>query len=428
MNSNTPSLTSTEPRQGTSAANQLAYERLTQAEPVLVDIKPALEVVPGMTARTILTSGAPMPWHEYYGGQRNAIIGGAIYEGLASSPEDADEQLSDGTIHLAATHDHGCVGSVAGIYTASMPVFVVKNTRHGNVAFCNFYEGESRRRLNYGVFDDEVADGLRFIETELAPTLRTAVLRTGGIPLKPLIGRALRMGDELHSRNTAATTLFARALTPHLVDMAAEGDRDKVQRALRFLTESDYFFLRLAMAAGKATADAARNITGSSVVTAMTISCSNYAIRVSGLGDRWFPGPLPEVSCKLFEGYTDDDIEWIGGESHITETVGLGGFAQAAAFGLQAYQGGSAHEMARWNELMYSITTGEHPDYLIPYFGFRGSPVGIDVHKVLATGVTPVIDGGLAGKDGGQIGAGLLHAPLQCFADAAAALDATDES
>lgn len=429
MTSNTPSLTSAPRSQrDTSAANQLAYDRLTQAEPVLVDIKPALDVVPGMTTETILTSGAPMPWSDYYGGQRNAIIGGALYEGLASSAEDADAKLSDGRIRLAATHDHGCVGSVAGIYTASMPVFVVENTRHGNVAFCNFYEGESRRRLNYGVFDEEVADGLRFIERDLAPTLRAAVLRTGGIPLKPLIGRALRMGDELHSRNTAATGLFVRELTPHLIDMAAEGDRDSVQTALRFLTESDYFFLRLAMAAAKATADAARDIPGSSVVTAMTISCRNYAIRVSGLGDRWFHGPLPDVSCKLFEGYTEDDIEWIGGESHITETVGLGGFAQAAAFGLQAYQGGSAVEMARWNELMYSITTGEHPDYLIPYFGFRGSPVGIDVRKVLATGVTPVIDGGLAGKNGGQIGAGLLHAPLQCFTDAAAALDGLHES
>ena len=424
MTTKPPSMTSVSlPGRDTLTANRIAYARLTESDPVLVDIRSALDAVPGMTPDTILTSGAPMRWEEYYGGQRNAVIGGALYEGLADSVEDADAKLGDGRIRLAATHDHGCVGSVAGIYTASMPVFVVEDALHGNVAFCNFYEGESRRRLNYGVFDDGVAEGLRFIEQGLAPTLRTAVLRSGGIPLKPLIGRALRMGDELHSRNTAATGLFARVLTPHLVDMAADGERDSVQTALAFLSASDYFFLRLAMAAAKATADAARDIPGSSVVTAMTISCRSYAIRVSGLGDRWFHGPLPEVSCKLFDGYTQDDIEWIGGESHITETVGLGGFAQAAAFGLQAYQGGSAQEMARWNESMYQITTGEHPDYLIPYFGFRGTPVGIDVHKVVATGVTPVIDGGLAGKDGGQIGAGLLHAPLQCFVDAAAALD-----
>jgi hypothetical protein len=195
----------------------------------------------------------------------------------------------------------------------------------------------------------------------------------------------------------------------------SSGKIEPVRQALRFLYASDYFFLRLAMAAAKATADAARDVEGSSVVTAMTISCRNYAIRVSGLRDEWFLGPLPEVEGSLFDGYTDDHIEWIGGESHITETVGLGGFAQAAAFGLQAYQGGSAAETVRLNESMYEITVGEHPDYLIPYFGFRGTPVGIDVVKVVTSGVVPVIDGGLAGKNGGQIGAGILRAPIECF-------------
>ncbi len=408
-------------RTARDAANALAVRRLTEADPVLVDIRPAGDAVPGMTPNTILTSGAPLPWSEYYGGQRNAVIGGALYEELASTADEADAMLSDGRITLGSTHDHGCVGSVAGIYTASMPVFVVENRASGNLAFCNFYEGESRRRLNYGVYDDEVFNGLRFVEHDLAPVLRDAVRAAGGIALKPVIARALRMGDELHSRNTAATTLFTRDLVPYLIDLVEEGRADVVRAALRFLYASDYFFLRLAMAAAKATADSARDIPGSSVVTAMTISCRNFAIRVSGLGDEWFLGPLPQVEGTLFEGYTDDDIEWIGGESHITETVGLGGFAQAAAFGLQAYQGGSAAEMIRLNESMYDITVGEHSDYLIPYFGFRGTPVGIDVGKVVATGLVPVIDGGLAGKNGGQIGAGILRAPIECFEAAEAA-------
>jgi hypothetical protein len=396
-------------------ANAEAVGRMTGAEPVLIDVAAAGDVVPGMTAQTILTSGPPMPWDEYYGGQRNAVIYGALYEGLASDPEDAGAKLSDGRITLAATHDHGCVGSVAGIYTASMPVFVVENTVRGNRAYCNFYEGESRHRLNYGSYNDEVRAGLDFLRNGLAPVLRDVIRASGGIALKPLIGRALRMGDELHSRNTAATTLFARELTPHLIDYAVRESAEPALTVLRFLFASDYSFLRLSMASAKAMADAARDVPGSSVVTAMTISCRNFAIRVSGLGDEWFLGPLPEVSCKLFEGFTDDDVQWIGGESHITETVGLGGFAQAAAFGLQAYQGGSATEMIKMNSLMYDITVSEHPDFLIPYYGFRGTPVGIDVFKVTTTGVTPVIDGGLAGKNGGQIGAGILRAPLDCF-------------
>ncbi len=391
---------------------------MTGADPVLVDVQAAGDAVPGMTANTILTSGPPMPWPEYYGGQRNAVIYGALYEGLAADPDDADARLRDGRIVLGATHDHGCVGSVAGIYTASMPVFVVENGPGGNRAYCNFYEGESRHRLNYGSYDDDVRRGLDFLRDELAPVLKEVIGASGGVPLKPLIGRALRMGDELHSRNTAATTLFTRELTPQFLDYAVRVSSTRALSTLRFFFASDYSFLRLSMAAAKAMADAARDVPASSVVTAMTISCRNFAIRVSGLGDEWFSGPLPEVSCKLFDGFTPDDVEWIGGESHITETVGLGGFAQAAAFGLQAYQGGSAQEMVRMNMAMYEITVAEHPDFLIPYFGFRGSPVGIDIVKVNQTGITPVIDGGLAGKDGGQVGAGILRAPLECFAAA----------
>ena len=407
------------------AANAESVRRMTGADPVLVDVQPAGEAVPRMAPNVILTSGPPMPWDRYYGGQRNAVIYGAIYEGLATDPDDADARLRDGRIVLASTHDHGCVGSVAGIYTASMPVFVVRNTVGGNQAYCNFYEGESRHRLNYGSYNDEVRRGLDFLRDELAPVLQQVIRGSGGIPLKPIISRALRMGDELHSRNTAATTLLTRELTPQFIEYAASASKERALTALRFFFASDYSFLRLSMAAAKAMADAARDVTASSVVTAMTISCRNFAIRVSGLGDEWFLGPLPEVSCKLFDGFTDDDVEWIGGESHITETIGLGGFAQAAAFGLQAYQGGSAAEMVAMNSLMYDITVAEHPDFKIPYFGFRGTPVGIDVFKVIEKGIQPVIDGGLAGKGGGQVGAGILRAPLDCFAAAAAAWSRT---
>ena len=403
------------------AANAEAVRRMTGAEPVLVDVLPAGEAIPGMARGVILTSGPPMDWQHYYGGQRNAVIYGALYEGLADDAGDADAKLTDGRIVLGSTHDHGCVGSVAGIYTASMPVFVVQNAAGGNRAYCNFYEGESRHRLNYGSYNDDVRRGLDFLRDELAPVLQEVVRSTGGIALKPLIGRALRMGDELHSRNTAATTLFTRELMPQLIEYASATSKQRALTTLQFFAASDYSFLRLSMAAAKAMADAARDVPAASVVTAMTISCRNFAIRVSGLGDEWFRGPLPEASCKLFDGFTDSDVEWIGGESHITETVGLGGFAQAAAFGLQAYQGGSAEEMIRMNSDMYQITVAEHPDFKIPYFGFRGTPVGIDIVKVAETGIRPVIDGGLAGRNGGQIGAGILRAPAECFAAAVAA-------
>jgi len=307
------------------------------------------------------------------------------------------------------------VGSVAGIYTASMPVFVVENRTFGNRGFCNFYEGESRRRLNYGVYDEEVRGGLDFIRDVIGPVIADAVRDASGIALKPMIKRALHMGDEMHSRNTAATLLFSQELTPHLLNLSTQAD-DRVKQTLAFLKQSDYFFLRLSMAAAKATADGAHGVAESSVVTAMTISCQDFAIRVSGL-DGWFRGP-PAIAddVKLFDGFGREDVEWVGGESHITETIGLGGFAQAAAFPLQAYQGGSPQAMVDLNQAMYDITVGESEHYRIPYLKYRGTPTGIDVFRVVETGVVPVIDAGLAGKEGvGQIGAGILRAPPECF-------------
>ncbi|MDE0384848.1 MAG: DUF1116 domain-containing protein [Defluviicoccus sp.] len=401
-------------------ANGLAFERLSAAEPVLVDIRPAIEVLPGMTPATVLTSGPPMEWERYAGGQRDAVIGGALFEGLASDADDAARKLERGEIAVDGCHDYGAVGSLAGIYTASMPVFVVENRHAGINGFCNMYEGTDPRRLNYGVYDEGVRERLLFVQDVIAPVLAAAVRAAGGIPLKPIMRRALHMGDELHSRNTAASLLFTRELFPHLLGLDP-AMRGAVERTVTALTEDHYFFLRLSMAAAKCTADAAAGIEGSSVVTAMAFNCNNFAIRVSGLGETWFTGPHASVDARLFEGHTEDEIAWMGGESTIAETVGLGGFAQAAAFPLQDYQGGSAPAMVERNLALYAIAVGENPDYRIPYLGYRGTPTGIDIHRVVETGILPVMDIGIAGRDGGQIGAGIVSAPVECFEAALAA-------
>jgi len=398
-------------------ANAEVLERLWASEPVLVDVRPALDVVPGMTPETVLTSGAPLAWDGYYGGQRSGLIGGALYEGLAVDAEEADALIRAGKIRIATCSEHGCVGSLAGIYTASMPVFVVENAKGGNRAFCNLFEGPSPARLNYGVYNETVRTSLGFIGAVIGPVLGEAVRRAGGVPLRPIVRRALHMGDELHSRNTAATLLFTRELFPTLLELADER-RDEVQQTLEYLGSSDYFFLRLSMASSKATADAAHGVEGSSIVSAMTFSCRTFAIRVSGLGDTWFEAPMPPMEPKLFDGYTGEPSRYMGGESIINETVGLGGFAQAAAFPLQEYQGGSAERMVETNLEMYEITAGEHPEFKIPFLGFRGVPTGIDVYRVVDTGIAPAMDIGVAGRGGGQIGAGVLRAPLACFEEA----------
>lgn len=405
-----------------NAANQRAFERLCAADPVLKDVRRAIDVVPGLTRETILTSGPPMPWTDYEGGQRDAVIGGAMFEGLAATREEAEAKLSSGEIRVAGCHDFGCIGSLAGIFTASMPVFVVENVAGGNVGYCNMYEGTNPRRLNYGVYDEGVRERLLFVNDVVAPVIGDAVRHAGGIPLKPLMRRALHMGDELHSRNTAASMLFTRELFPHMLDLVAD-NREGVEKTLTALTEDHYFFLRLSMAAAKATADHAHDVEGSSMVTAMALNCRNFAIRVSGLGDAWFLGPHATIQAKLFEGHSEDEITWMGGESIIAETIGLGGFAQACAFPLQQYQGGSAAAMVERNEELYEITIGENPDYKIPYLGYRGTPTGVDIFRVLETGVTPAMDMGIAGRDGGQIGAGVVRAPMPCFEAAADAYE-----
>ena len=401
-------------------ANELAFEKLTASEPILRDIRPAIEVLPGMTATVILTSGVTMPWGEYTGGQREAIIGGALFEGLAGGREEAIHRLDNGEIRVKGCQDYGCVGSLAGIYTASMPVFVVENRTFGNLGYCNLYEGTNPRRLNYGVYDTGVHERLMFIQEVVAPVIAEALRTSEGIPLKPVMQRALHMGDELHSRNTAASLLFMSELFPLLLT-ADINRQEAVKQSLEAITADHYFFLRLSMAAAKATADAAHGIDGSSMVTAMTFNCRGFSIRVSGLGDELFPGPHASVEAKLFDGHSEDEITWMGGESPIIETIGAGAFAQAAAFPLQQYQGGTPQAMIERNLELYGITVGENPDFHIPYLCYRGTPTGIDIFRVLETGTLPSMDIGIAGRDGGQIGAGIVHAPRECFEAAAQA-------
>lgn len=400
-----------------AAANAEAFRRMTTAEPVLVDIRPAREVVPGMDSRRVLTSGPALAWTDYEGGQREGLIGGVLFEGWARTRDEAIALLDSGAVAVGACQDHSCVGSLAGIYTPSMPVFVVEDRASGRRAFCNMYEGKSRKRLNYGIYDDQVQAQLKMVETILAPTLAAAVRDMGGVPLKPIMVRALNMGDELHSRNTAASLLFARELTPSFLRLYASM-AGQVEKTLELLTEDNYFFLRLSMASAKVAADLAHGVEGSSLVTAMAFSCKEFAIRISGL-DGWIRGPHASVEAKLFDGHDASEITWMGGESPITETIGLGGFAQAGAPTLQAYQGGSYEAMMDRNAALYRITQDENPDFKIAAFGYRGTPTGIDLFRVLDEGVLPVMDIGIAGNGGGQIGAGVVSAPVECFRKAA---------
>lgn len=407
------------PAPATAEANATALGRLFGCEPRMVAVASAGDVIPGMKPNLILTSGPTLPFQLYSGGQRAALIGAAIYEGFADNPPNAEQAFARGDVVVAGCQELGAVGSLAGVTTASMPVVVVEDACSGDRAYCTLYEGDAADRLNYGMFTPTTRQNLDHLRDNIGPALDAVVQRHGPVELKPIMERALTMGDELHSRNIAATSLFTRSLLP---SFAAVGEEQR--RALaEYLAIGDYFFLRLAMPAAKVMANAMRGASGSSIVTSMAFSCKEFGIQVSGTGDRWFSGPLPTFEAmRLYPGFSEDEIEFMGGESVITEVVGLGGVAQAAALPLQRSSGGDAATMIARTEAMYAICAGEHPAFRIPLLDYRGVPVGFDVNAVASTGITPFLDIGIAGVKGGQIGGGVARAPLEPFVQAAEAL------
>ncbi|OZD01207.1 hypothetical protein CH275_21070 [Rhodococcus sp. 06-235-1A] len=414
-----------------ATANATAAGRLVTSDPVLVDIRPAGEVIPGMRPEVILTSGAPLPWGAYHGGQRRAIVGAAVFEGLAVDEADADRKLSAGEISVHAGHDHSTVGSLTGVCTWSMPTVVVRDVANGTVGYCRINEGPSTESLTFGAWSDGVRDRLAEIRDVVAPAFGTVVRSIGGIELRPVIRRALALGDDLHSRHTAAGSLLRNIVLEALLDSVGDLTDHERTALARYLREAEYLFLHLAMAAAKAAADAASNVPGSSVVTAMVLSECEFALRVSGLGDEWFRGALPDPSTlrgRLADGVDHHDLGYVGGESLITEVIGLGGMAAATAPALQNSSAGSARAMHDLTLAMYDITVTEHPNYLIPALDFRGVPVGIDAAAVAATGVVPAVHLGATLERGGHAGAVLFEPPLEPFVEASRALGALNTS
>jgi len=402
-------------------ANAEAVERLLAAEPRVVGIGIAREVVPGMTDRTILHAGPPVDWTRMCGPMRGAVIGGLIYERLASTPEEAQALAASGGVSFAPCHHHDAVGPMAGVLTASMPVWIVENATFGNRAYCTLNEGLGKV-LRYGAFSGEVIERLNWMRDELAPILAAAIEAHGPIDLRSLIAQALQMGDEGHNRNRAGTSLLIRELAPHLVRL--DVDREAVARVLAFLNGNDHFTLNLTMPAGKCALDAAAGIAGSSLVTVMARNGTEFGIRVSGTGDRWFTAPAPIVDGLYLPGFTAEDAAPDIGDSAITETAGYGGFAMAASPAIVQFVGGSPSLAFETTKRMRRITLAESRAYQIPALGFRGTPTGIDVLKVVETGVVPAINTGIAHKKPGvgMVGAGLVTPPLRCFAEAARAL------
>ncbi|MFC6086236.1 YlbE family protein [Sphaerisporangium aureirubrum] len=399
-------------------ANATAVARMMSARPRLVGARPASEVLE-LPPRTFLHAGPPVDWERASGPMRGALIGAALFEGLAADAEEAERLLVAGGVNLDSCHHHRTVGPMAGVVSPSMWMLEVADEEHGGTAYCSLNEGLGKV-LRYGAYGPEVVERLRWMGEVLGPVLAAALALSGPIDLRSLIAQALQMGDELHNRNRAATSLLVRELAPAIVDASPR----YAAEVLRFVNGNDHFFLNAGMAAGKVSADAARGVPGSSMVVAMARNGTDFGIQVSGLGDRWFTGPAGVPDGLYLGAYGPQDANPDIGDSTITETCGLGGFAMAAAPAIVRFVGGDVSDAITATRSMYEITLAEHPAYQIPGLGFRGTPTGIDVTLVARTGVLPVVNTGIAGRVAGtgQVGAGLVSPPAEAFVAALTAL------
>jgi hypothetical protein len=398
-------------------ANARALDIINASHPMIAGIGTAIRHIPGMRENLILHAGPPVTWERMCGPMKGAVMGALIYEGKAKDGEEARRLATSGKIDFEPCHHHGTVGPMAGVVSPSMPVWIIENSEHGNRAYCTLNEGLGKV-LRYGAYSDEVIERLRYMEKALAPVLSQALMMHGEVDLRMLIAQALQMGDEGHNRNKAGTSLLIRELAPYIVE--AEASEKDTAAALKFMHGNDHFFLNLTMPAGKCALDPVMNITGSTVVTAMARNGTDFGIRVSGLGERWFTAPAPRVMGLYFTGYGDDDANPDIGDSTICETYGIGGFAMAAAPAIVEFVGGTPADADRFTLSMYDITVGESKNFRIPALGFRGTPTAIDVLKVVETGIVPAVNTGIAHREPGigQVGAGLVEPPISVFEEA----------
>lgn len=411
-------------REKIEAANREAVERIINSRPVLVGYDKAINVIPGMKKNMIIHAGPPIKWENMCGAMKGAVTGAIVFEELAKDIEEAEKVAASGEIEFSPCHEHNTVGSMAGVTSASMYVHIVENKTYGNVSYTNLSEQLSKI-LRMGANDQSVIDRLVWMRDVLGPMLKEAMEIAGEIDLRLLLSQALHMGDECHNRNVAGTTLLIQALSPYLIKTSFS-EKNKVD-VFNFVASSDYFSGPTWMALAKNALDSAHGIEYSTILTTMARNGVEFGIRVSGMeGNTWFTGPSQKVIGPLFAGFKPEDSGLDIGDSAITETYGIGGFAMSAALAIVSLVGGTVDEAINTTKKMYEITTTENPNVTLPILNFKGVPTGIDLRKVLESGMLPVINTAIAHKEAGigMIGAGITNPPMECFKKAALGLAA----
>jgi hypothetical protein len=401
-------------------ANDLAVERMMTAHPITVGVARALDVIPGMHDNLLLHAGPPVTWERMSGPVKGAMIGSLLFEGKAKSPEEAESMLASGKVEFAPCHHHSAVGPMAGVIAPSFLVYVVEDKVHGGRAYSGLNEGRGKV-LRMGAYSQEVLEKLHWMNDTLGPLLNDALQECGGVDVVEMLVKALHMGDDGHNRLDAASLVYTTELAPSIVKVAK--DTQTAADIIKFLGANALSILNPVMAACKTMSDAAANIEGSSIVTVMARNGTDFGIRVSGLGDQWFVDQAKVVNALYFPGFTEKDACRDIGDSVITETAGIGGFAMAGAPAIVKFISGTAEDAVNATMEMYEITHAEHSVFNIPALNFRGTPTGIDIRKAVEKKLLPRLNTGVAHKDPGvgQVGAGVVTPPMRIFEEALAA-------
>ena len=399
-------------------ANEEIVQRMREAQPNLVDVKYAKEVIPELShgKKIILHAGPPIKFENMTGPMQGSCIGAMLFEGWATDQADALRQLESGEVEFMPCHHVNAVGPMGGITTQNFPVFVVQNALDDTEGYCIMNEGIGNV-LRFGANNEEVIERLEWMRDVLGPVLGQALRAIdGGLNTSIMIARAIGMGDEFHQRNIAASLVFLKEVAPIITQLDID-EKDK-QDTLQFLADTDQFFLNIAMATGKVVVDYARKVQKGTVVTTMARNGENFGIRIAALGDQWFTAPVNTPNGLFFTGYSEEDANADIGDSAITETIGLGGSAMIAAPGVTRFIGAGGFEDAvRISNEQAKIVVGQNPNWSIPTWDFRGANLGIDIRKVIETGIEPIINTGIAHKKAGvgQVGAGTVTAPVAAF-------------
>ncbi len=398
-------------------ANATVVERFMEARPVATTLAKAIEVVPGFRENMLLHAGPPVTWERMSGPMKGAMIGALLFEGKAKSAEEAEKMLAGGKIEFSPNHEHMCTGPMAGVISPSMLVYEIENKTHGIKCFSNLNEGRGKV-LRMGAYSQDVLDKLSWMESTLGPTVKAALEAMGGIDIRAILSKAMHMGDDGHNRLDAASVLWTTQLAPWIAKTA--NNTDTAFEVIKFLGENALSILNPVMAGCKTMTAAGHNIEGSTIVTIMARNGTDWGIKVSGLGDQWFTAQSPIVKSLYFPGFTEADACRDIGDSVITETAGIGGFAMANSPALVTFIGGVPKDAINTTLDMYEITYAEHKQFTIPLLDFRGTPTGVDIRKVVEKQIAPRVNTGVAHKDPGvgQVGAGVASAPMSLFEDA----------